>query len=198
MSFEEAATVPTVALTALQSLVHTAHINSSDKILINGCSGGVGIMAIQIAKAFGASVTGICSKPGFEVSKKMGVDKLIDYEETCFKDIDEKFDIIFDVAANQKFADAKKLLTPRGIFMTTSPGAKLFLRSFFTVIFGTKRLIVTTVKINTEDLNIIREWIERGKLLTEIDKVYLLSEIQQAHAYSESRRVKGKIAIKID
>ncbi len=198
MSFEEAATMPTVALTALQSLVHMANVNSNDKLLINGCSGGVGIMAIQFAKAFGATVTGVCSQSGFAISKKMGVDYLIDYHEKCFKDINEKFDIIFDIVANQKFSIAKKILTPKGIYITTSPGTKFFLQSFITIIFGEKRLIVTTVKRNTADLNIIREWIERGRLFTEVDRVYPLSEIQAAHAYSETRRVKGKIAIKID
>lgn len=198
MSFAEAATIPTVGLTALQGLVEEAKISPGHQVLINGCSGGVGIMAIQIAKIYGAEVTGVCSEAGFAISRQMGADKLINYKETDVMEIEERFDIVFDVVANQNFGEVKKLLKKEGIFVTTQPNPKTFLPNEIKSWLGTKKYKFIVVRPSTEDLNTLRALIEQGKLKTVIDKTFSLEEIDKAHAYSETMRAKGKIVITIN
>ena len=198
MSFEEAATIPTVGLTALQGLMHQTKIKPGDQLLINGCSGGVGIMAIQIAKIYGAAVSGVCSEKGFAISRKMGVDQLINYEDEDLLETEERFDIFFDVIANQNFTKAKKLLKKHGTFVTTKPSPKTFIQSEVDSLFTSKKFKFILAHPNTEDLNTLRELIERGKLTTVIDKTFSLEEIRAAHAYGETMRTKGKIAISIN
>ncbi len=198
MSFAEAATIPTVGLTALQGLVQLAKISPGHQVLINGCSGGVGIMAIQIAKIYGAEVTGVCSEAGFTISKKMGADKLINYKETDVLEIENRFEIVFDVVANLNFGEAKKLLKKEGIFVTTQPNPKTFLPNEIKSWLGTKKYKFVIARPGTEDLNTLRALIEQGKLKTVIDKSFSLEEIGEAHSYSETMRAKGKIAIIIN
>lgn len=198
MSFEQAATMPTVGLTALQGLTHQAKIKPGDQVLINGCSGGVGIMAVQIAKIYGTEATGVCSEKGFAISRKMGADKLINYHEDKLLETKERFDIFFDVVANQNFTKAKKLLKKHGTFVTTKPSPKTFIQSEVDSLFSSKKFKFILAHPNTEDLNTLRELIERGKLTTVIDKTFSLEEIKAAHAYGETMRTKGKVAISIN
>lgn len=198
MSFEEAATVPTVGLTALQGLTKKAKIQPDDQVLINGCSGGVGIMAIQVAKIYGAAVTGVCSEKGFAISRKMGADHLINYQDEELLETEQRFDIFFDVVANQNFIKAKKLLKKHGTFVTTEPSPKTFIQSEVDSLLSSKKFKFIVVRPYTEDLNTLRELIERGKLTTVIDKTFSLEEIKAAHAYGETMRTKGKIAISIN
>jgi len=198
MNFEEAASVPTVGLTAWQGLVEKAKISPGHKVLINGCSGGVGIMAIQIAKAYEAEVTGVCSENGFALSKKMGADQLINYHEQDLMEITERYDIFFDVIANQNFSNAKKLLKKGGTFVTTKPSPQKFIPNAINSWFSSKKFSFVLALSSTENLNTLRELIERGKLVTQIDKTFPLEEIKAAHAYSETMRTKGKIAISMN
>ncbi len=196
ISFEEAAALPVAALTALQSLRDKANIQPSQSVLINGASGGVGIFAVQIAKALGAEVTGVCSSKNLDFVKSLGADSLIDYTTDDFTQNQMQYDIVFDAVGKQTFDNCKKVLKPNGIYITTLPNLQNIVAITLTSLFGTQKAKFILAQPNTADLLYLNELIEAGKLRVVIDCTYPLQELAAAHIYSESERAKGKIAIR--
>jgi NADPH:quinone reductase-like Zn-dependent oxidoreductase len=196
ISFEEAAALPVAALTALQSLRDKANIQREQTVLINGASGGVGIFAVQIAKALGAVVTGVCSGKNIVFVKFLGADFAIDYTQQDFTQNQVQYDIVFDAVGKQTFDNCKKVLKPNGVYITTLPNLQNIVSIGLTSLFGGKKAKFIIAQPNTADLLYLNELIETGKLRVVIDCTYPLQELAAAHIYSETERAKGKIVIR--
>ncbi len=192
---EEAAVVPLAALTALQALRDQGNIQSGQAVLINGAAGGVGIFAVQIAKALGAVVTGVSSTKNIEFVKSLGSDRVIDYTQQDFTQEPVKYDIIFDVVAKRSPSQVKKVLKPNGIYITTLPSPESLVQSFLTAFLPGQKVKFILEKPNTKDLVYLKELIEAGKMRVVIDRTFPLNELAAAHAYSETERAVGKIAL---
>ncbi len=196
ISFQEAATIPLAGLTAYQSLKRLGKLKVEDKILINGCSGGVGHFAVQIAKAMGADVTGVCSTKNKNLARKLGTDKVIDYTNKNIFRENITYDIFFDAVANQSPWKVRKYLNRNGKYVTTLPSVGVFIDMLLGS-FCSKKSKIIAVKSVSEDLRFLSELIKSKKLITIIDKIYELKDIKAAHIYSETGRVVGKLAITI-
>lgn len=195
-SFEEAAAVPLAATTALQALRDEGKLDAGDRVLINGASGGVGTFAVQIAKALGAEVTAVCSAGNAELVRSLGADRTIDYKQQDFTQDNTKYDVIFDVKGNQSFSRCKAVLQPKGIYVTTQPLPGDFIQSVLTL-FSAQKAKVILAKANSTDLLYLKEQIEEGKIRSIVDRTYPLSEIAEAHRYSEAGHAIGKIVITV-
>jgi 2-desacetyl-2-hydroxyethyl bacteriochlorophyllide A dehydrogenase len=203
ITFEEAAAVPTVAFTALQGLRDNGQIQSGQKVLINGASGGVGTFAVQIAKSFGAEVTGVCSTGNLEMVHSIGADKTIDYTRDDFIKIGQQYDLIYDAVGNRSVFDFKRALRPRGTCVIT--GFTTLPRLFQHMIMGplvsmagNKKICMQGVaKPNRKDLIFIKEFIEAGKVKSVIDRRYPLSEAAEAIRYLEKGHARGKVIITV-
>ena len=196
ISFEEAAALPVAALTALQSLRDKANIQPSQTVLVNGASGGVGIFAVQIAKALGAEVTGVCSSKNLDFVKSLGADFTIDYTQEDFTENQLQYDIILDAVAKQTFDNCKKVLKPNGVYVTTLPTLQNMVSIGLTSLFGNKKAKFILAQPNTGDFIYLNQLIAAGKLRVVIDCTYPLQDLVAAHIYSESERAKGKIVIR--
>lgn len=196
MSYAEAAAVPYGALTAL-NLLRAAHLQSGQTVLINGASGGIGSAAVQLAKYFGAEVTGICATPRLEFVRALGANKVIDYTKEDFTQNGETYDLIFDVLGKSSFARCKNSLTPDGRYLLASFKMKQLFQMLWTSIRGGQKVICTLSSEKPEDLLFIRELIESGKFKTIIDRCYPLEHIADAHRYVESGDAHGKVVITV-
>lgn len=197
MSFEETAAVPLAGLAALQALRDRGKISTGKKVLINGASGGVGTFAVQIAKALGAVVTGVCSYKNAELVKSIGADEVIDYTKDDFTKRYQTYDIVFDVVAKKSFSDCKRALLPKGIFITTVPNPAFIFQSFWTHLWPNKKATFIMVRPSSKDLKFIRALIEAGKVKSIIDKMFSLQEVAAAHAYCEVGHTRGKTIVRI-
>ena len=195
MTFEQAAAVPTCGFMALQGLRDHGNIKSGQRVLINGASGGVGTFAVQIAKSFGAEVTGVCSSRNLELVKNIGADDVIDYTKEDFTKNGESYDLIFDVVAKSSFSKCKDSLKPEGIYVSTVMGLRPILRKFWTSMTSSKKMIPYLGKHNKEDIIFVRDLIEAGKVTSVIDRVYPLSEVAEAHRYVEKGHARGKVIL---
>jgi NADPH:quinone reductase-like Zn-dependent oxidoreductase len=196
LTMKEAAAIPVAATTSLRGIVTSAQIRRGERILINGASGGVGLAAVQIAKAHGAIITAVCSRDSFERVKALGADELIDYKTTDFTTGEATYDVIFDCIGNVPYAKCSGVLRGRRVHVTTMPTPKTFIRQFFNPLFGTKVFALLTVG-NGKDLETIKSMIDDGKLKPIVDRVYPFAEIATAHEYSKSGRAKGKIVLEM-
>jgi NADPH:quinone reductase-like Zn-dependent oxidoreductase len=197
MSFEEAASVVDGATTALFFLKEKANIQKGQKVLINGASGSIGTFAVQLAKYFGAEVTGVCSTQNVELIKFLGAEKVVDYTREDFTKAIDTYDIIFDTVGRSSFAHCAKALTSTGKYLVTGMSIKHFFLSIFTKI-GKRKKVIGGMSINkNKALNDIRTMIEEGKIKTIIDKQFLLENITDAHAYVEKGHKKGNVVIEI-
>lgn len=196
LSFEEAAALPIAGLTALQSLRDLGKIKPGDRVLINGASGGVGHFAVQIAKEYGAEVTGVTSGKNFDFVKALGADRLIDYTRENFTDSARRYDIIFDTVAARTFKECKPVLRAGGCYITTLPSVETVLQMMLQPFRrrGPKAKIYV-VKIRFADLQILAEWCEKKKLRPILDKTFPISETREAHRYGEMGHARGKIVI---
>ncbi|MFC1937949.1 NAD(P)-dependent alcohol dehydrogenase [Chloroflexota bacterium] len=197
MTFEEAAAVPFGACIALLFLRDYGHIQSGKRVLINGASGGVGTFAVQLAKYFGAEVTGVCSTANLELVQSLGADRVIDYTKEDFTKTGQTYDIIFDAVGKRSFSQCKNSLNQKGFYLSTVATIPLLLQMLWTSKIGSKRAIFTMPPYHTEDLIFLKDAIEAEKIKTVIDRTYTLSEIAEAHRYAEKGHVKGKVVITI-
>ena len=197
MTYEQAAAVPTCGFMALQGLRDKGNIKSEQRVLINGASGGVGTFAVQIAKSFGAEVTGVCSTRNLELVKSIRADEVIDYTKEDFTKKGESYDLIFDIVAKSSFSKCKSSLKPEGIFVTTKYGLRPILRKFWTSMTSSKKMIPYLGKLNMEDVIFVRDLIEAGKVKSVIDRVYPLRDVAEAHRYVEKGHARGKVIIKM-
>lgn len=197
ISYEEAASVVDGATTALFFLKEKANIQKGQKVLINGASGSIGTFAVQLAKYFGAEVTGVCSTNNIELVKSLGADKVVDYTIEDFTKTGDKYDLIFDTVGKSSFAQSRESLKTIGKYVSTVMSPKLVLQAFLTK-FGNKRKVIFAMSLNkTEALNFIRKLIEEGKLITIIDRQYPLGELSEAQAYVEKGHKKGNVVITV-
>ncbi|UCC21330.1 MAG: NAD(P)-dependent alcohol dehydrogenase [Promethearchaeota archaeon] len=192
MSYEEAAAIPYGGLTSLYFL-RKGNIQSGQKILIFGASGGLDTFAVQLAKYFGAEVTGVCSTPKLELVRSLGADKVIDYTKEDFTNSGDKYDIIFDTIGKSPFSASKRSLKKEGFYIFATFG----LGRAFRVAMN-KNAISGLVEENAEDLIFLKGLIEAGKIKAVIDKSYPIEKIAEAHRYVESGQKKGQVVITLD
>jgi NADPH:quinone reductase-like Zn-dependent oxidoreductase len=196
LSSEDAATIPTGGRTALYFL-REANIRPEQKVLIYGASGSVGTFAVQLAKYFGAEVTGVCSTANLELVKSLGADKVIDYTQEDFTKNGETYDVIFDTVGKASYSDAIKSLKKDGTYLhaVASPGISTRMR--WTSITSGKKTVGGGPPPKSEDLIFLKELIEAGKIKPVIDRVYPLEQIVEAHRYVDTGRKKGNVVITV-
>jgi len=199
MTYEEAAAT-FGALTALPFLRDKGNIQSGQKVLIYGASGSVGTNAVQVAKYYGAEVTGVCSTANLELVKSLEADKVIDYTKEDFTKSGETYDIIFDTVGKSSFSRCKSSLKQRGIYLTTVPGLAFLLQMVWTSKIGSKKARMAFAALRpssemTKDLIFTKELIEAGKIKAVIDRRYPLEQIAEAHSYVEKGHKKGNVVI---
>lgn len=197
ISFEEATCIPIAGLTALQALRDKGRIAPGQKVLINGASGGVGHFAVQIAKIFGANVTGVCSGANTDFVKGLGVDRVIDHTKEDFTKGVERYDIIFDAVAKRSFGACKKVLAEQGRYVSTLPSPAVLLNKYLTGFLTRKKATDIWVKPNAGDMEWMQDQIESGRIKIIIDKTYSLDQAKEALAHSETGKTRGKIVLKI-
>jgi NADPH:quinone reductase-like Zn-dependent oxidoreductase len=204
ISFEQAAAVPVAGYTALQGLRDKGQIQSGQKVLINGASGGVGTFAVQIAKSFGTEVTGVCSTRNLEMVSAIGADHVIDYTKEDFTRTGQKYDLIFDAVGNRSVSDYKRALTPNGI--CSIAGFTSLSRLFQHMIWGAwvsrrgsqEIGLMKTAQANQKDLIFLKELLESGKVVPAIDRCYPFSETAEAIRYLEQGHAQGKVIITVE
>jgi len=208
VTFEQAASVPVAGLTALQGLRDKGKIQAGRKVLINGASGGVGTFAVQIAKSFGADVTGVCSTPNVAMVRSIGADRVIDYTKEDFTQSAQRYDLIFDNVSNHSFSERRRILTSNGICVLAGIGgagshegqwARLrgSLKALLASWFVSQKFVTFIARITREDLTILSDLVESGKVTPVIDKRYRLNEVAQALRYLEEGHAHGKVVITV-
>jgi NADPH:quinone reductase-like Zn-dependent oxidoreductase len=207
VSFEQAASSPVAGLTALQGLRDKGRIQPGQKVLINGAAGGVGTFAVQIAKSFGAEVTGVCSTRNVEMVRSIGADKVIDYTREDFANNGQHYDVIFDLVANHSFSEHKRVLTRNGIYIGAGvlglDGSMIgVLTARITELvlspFVSQKFVSFIAKLNRQDLTAIATLMAEGKVTPVIDRRYSLSEAAEAVLYLEEGHARGKVIIDFD
>ncbi len=193
MTYEEAAAVPIGGLTALHFL-RKGDIQSGQKVLIYGASGSVGTFAVQLAKYFGAEVTGVCSTTNLKLVKSLGADKVIDYTKEDFTKGGQTYDAIFDAVIKTSFSRCKSSLKQRGVYLTLDWP---LLQALWASMVGSKKVIWGVPSENPEDLIFLRELIETGKLKSVIDRRYPLEQTAKAHRYVEKGHKKGNVIVTV-
>ncbi len=197
ISFDEAAALPLVSLTALQALRNRAGIATGMRVCINGASGGVGSMAVQIAKIMGARVTAISSSPNHGYLVDLGADRCIDYRHGNIAAPGQRFDIFFDVFGNRPFRSVKPILSDRGVWVSTVIRPHVFLSVILTRLFSRRKARVVLVKSLRDDLEQVRRWVETDVLRPVVHSVYPLEKIREAHVQQETKHTRGKIVIRM-
>lgn len=196
MTYEEAASVPYGALTAL-SLLRKVNIQHGQKVLINGASGSIGSAAVQLARYFGAEVTGVCGTPRLEFVKALGADKVIDYTREDFTKNGETYDLIFDILGKSSFSSCRDSLKRNGIYLLASFKMKQLFQMLWTSRNDGKKVICALSSEKPEDLILIKELAEAGKIKSIIDKCFPLEGAAEAHRYVEEGHKKGNVVLTI-
>jgi NADPH:quinone reductase-like Zn-dependent oxidoreductase len=203
LSFEEAAALPVAGLSALQALRDKGELVAGETAVINGASGGVGHLAVQIAHTVGAQVTGTAGHGNLDFVRSLGAREAIDYEEEDFAGRDDAWDVIFDVAGTRSYQECEPSLSRNGgIYVTTEVGPRSFLNGIFTGLTGLfgqkKRARWITVKPKAEDLAFLARLVDQGRLRPEIHEVFPLSRIREAHDLGERGGARGKIVVRVE
>jgi NADPH:quinone reductase-like Zn-dependent oxidoreductase len=201
LSFEQAAAVPIAAITALQGLRDHGQIQQGQKVLIDGASGGVGTFAVQIAKAFGAEVTAVCSPRNVDQARAIGADHVIDYTREDFTSSGLRYDLILGANAHHSIFDYRRALTRDGIFVMVGGGLARMLQAIslrpLLSLIGNKKMRFFIAKVNGTDLLLLKDLLEAGKIVPVIDRRYPLAEVAEALLYREEGHAQGKIVINI-
>jgi NADPH:quinone reductase-like Zn-dependent oxidoreductase len=205
VTFDQAASVPIAAITALQGLRDKGHIQTGHKVLINGASGGVGTFAVQVAKAFGAEVTGVCSTRNIELARSLGADHVIDYTREDFTRSDQRYDLMFDVAGSRSWSECRRVLNPQAILvMVGAPKGNRLIGPLGHIVTlalsalpSSQKVVFFLAKLNKADMVVLRELLEEGKVTPVIDRRYELSEIADALRYLGEGHAQGKIVITV-
>jgi NADPH:quinone reductase-like Zn-dependent oxidoreductase len=199
LTFEQAAAIPTAAITALKGLREVGKLQPGQKVLINGASGGVGTFAVQIAKALGAEVTGVCSTRNVDMVRSLGADDVVDYTRQDFTQNGRRYDLILDNVASHSFSEIMRVLTPQGLIVPNSGHSgmgyvfKAFLLSPFLRQLGSVYFAVP----NGKDLTQLKEWLETGKVKPVIDRTYPLYEAPEAFRHLDKEHARGKVVITV-
>ena len=206
VTFEQAASAPVAALTALQGLRDKGHTQRGQKVLINGAAGGVGTFAVQIAKWLGTEVTGVCSTRNVDMVRSIGADHVIDYTQNDFTKSGRHYDLIFDCVGNHSLAACRRVLPPKGHYIAVGGPSGRWMIGFLALLiqmlvmspFVSHKLMVCMVRRSKEDLATIGKLLEAGKVTPVIDKRYTLSEVPEAIRYLEAGHARGKVIIILD
>jgi NADPH:quinone reductase-like Zn-dependent oxidoreductase len=197
LTFEEAATVPQAALVALQGLRDKGGIQPGQKVLINGASGGNGTFAVQIAKSFGAEVTGVCSTRNLDLVRSLGADHVIDYAQEDFTQNEQRYDLIFDIVANRLLSEYLRALRPKGTYVACAISPVALLLGPVISMLGSKKVVQLSHSPNAKDLVFMKELIEAGKVAPVIARRYPLSEAAEALRSYENGHAQGKVVIAV-
>jgi NADPH:quinone reductase-like Zn-dependent oxidoreductase len=202
LTYVEAASIPVAAVTALQALRDLGGLRPGRSVLINGASGGVGTFAVQIAKALGARVTGVCGPSNVELVKNLGADQVLDYTRDDFTARTEIHDVILDAVAKSSFRKCRKILSPTGTYITTLPNLDVLFRGvvlqpLLSLLAQRQRAKTVFAKARSADLEFLSGLADQGKLKPVIDRILPLDQARAAHDYSESERARGKIVLEI-
>ncbi len=205
VTFEQAASANVAGLTALQGLRDKGQIQRGQKVLINGAAGGVGTFAVQIAKSFGAEVTGVCSTRNLDMVRSIGADTVVDYTQEDFTKLNQRSDFILDCVGNHSFSECKRVLNPNGRYVGIgAPHDASMIRLMAQVIkdlllslFGSQKAVMFIAKSSQADLTRLGELMTAGKLTPVIDRRYALTEVPTALQYLEEGHARGKVIINL-
>src|SRR5258706_723102 len=205
LTFEQASSVPVAAVTALQGLRDKGRVQPGQKVLINGASGGVGTFAVQIAKSFGAEVTGVCSTRNVAMVRSIGADHVIDYTKEDFTEGAQRYDLILDNLGNRSLLENRRVLKPKGKYlMGRGPAGRRLdplapvLEAFLLSRFVSQDMTMFLAELNKEDLSILRDLMQAGKVTPVIDRRYRLSEVPEAIRYLEAGHARGKVVVTVE
>ena len=207
ITFEQAASVPIAAITALQGLRDKGHVQPGQKVLINGASGGVGTFAVQIAKSFGADVTGVCSTRNLDLVRSLGADHVIDYTKEDFTNSEQRYDVILDNVGTQPLSGFRRVLVPKGICVMIGGGGPNDggfigplarpLKAMLMSPFISQKMGMFMAQLTKDDLSILADLMQSGKVTPVIDRTYPLSQIADAIRYLEQGHARGKVVITV-
>lgn len=206
VTFEQAASVPIAAFTALQGFRDRGQIQPGQKVLINGAAGGVGTFAVQIAKSFDADVTGVCSTKNVELVRSIGADHVIDYTQEDFTKSGQRYDVFFDCVGNHSLSSCMRVMNPRGIYiMVGGPNTGRWIgplaRSIQALVlsrFVSQSMVMIMARRSKEDLTTLCELMTTGKVTPVIDRRYRLSKVPEAIRYLEEGHARGKVVITLE
>ena len=205
VTFEEAAAVPTAAITALQGLRDMGGLQPGQKALINGASGGVGTFAVQIAKALGAEVTGVCSTRNVDLVRSLGADRVVDYTREDFTQSDQRYDLLLDVSGSRSWSACRRVLKPKASLVIVG-GPKVnrwigplghMIKVRLASLRASQKVVFFMAKFNTPDMEVLRELLESGKVTPVVDRRYALKELPEAMRYLGAGHARGKIVITV-
>ncbi|MFO7530923.1 MAG: NAD(P)-dependent alcohol dehydrogenase [Candidatus Limnocylindrales bacterium] len=197
LTFEQAAAVPLAGGTALQGLRDAGRLRAGQHVLVNGASGAVGTFAVQIAKAFGAEVSAVCSGPNAELVRSLGADHVIDYAHEDFTRGDARYDLIFDLVGSRPIGACRRVLTPTGVYVASTSKLRVLLRAALMSIVARGRVVVLVARGSKADLDALRELIEAGRVTPVIDGSYSLSQVPEAFRQQGLGHARGRKVITI-
>jgi NADPH:quinone reductase-like Zn-dependent oxidoreductase len=197
MTYEEAATIPVIGNTALHFVRDLGNVQAGQDVLINGASGGIGTFAVQLAKYYGAEVTGVCSTRNVEMVRSLGADHVIDYTREDFTRSGQTYDVIFDAVSKSSFSRCRDSLKENGLYLVTVPKVTVLLQVLWTSKRGGKQVKMEGAPAKLENLVFLKELIEAGELGTVIDRRYPLEQTAEAFRYVEKGHKKGNVVITV-
>jgi len=208
LTFEQAASVPIAAITALQGLRDRGQVQPGQKVLINGAAGGVGTFAVQIARSFGAEVTGVCSARNVDMVRSIGADRVIDYTQQDFTRTEQRYDVLLDNVGNRSLSDCRRVLNPRGRYVLIGGGGPddgrwigpliRVLKMLVLSRFVSQDMVFFMAQLKQEDLTLLGDLMQAGKVTPVIDRRYRLSETPEAIRYLEEGHARGKVVITLE